>query len=116
MAVSSTFKQKCPSCETMVTIKDGSLIGKKVECPKCKDRFIVESPVDTDKAAVKGKKDANGANGSKANGAKARRFRDDEEELEEGNGKKGAATKKAPPKGAAKKRTDDDDEEDDDEE
>ena len=30
----------------MVTIKDDSLIGKKIDCPKCKYRFVVEEPVD----------------------------------------------------------------------
>jgi serine/threonine protein kinase len=43
-----SFKQQCPSCETMVPIKDRKLIGKKVECPKCKYRFLVEAPVDDD--------------------------------------------------------------------
>ena len=40
----SAFKMKCPSCEAGVTIKDASLAGKKVECPKCKFRFVVEAP------------------------------------------------------------------------
>src|SRR6267154_2077331 len=53
MAVSSSFKQKCPSCEAMVAIKDPGLVGKKVECSKCKYRFVVEDPIDQDKAAVK---------------------------------------------------------------
>ena len=38
------FKQQCPSCEAMVSIKDESLIGKKTECTKCKFRFLVEAP------------------------------------------------------------------------
>ena len=38
------FKQQCPSCEAMVSIKDESLIGKKTECTKCKFRFVVEAP------------------------------------------------------------------------
>ncbi len=47
MASSTQFKQQCPSCEAMVPIKDSSLVGKKVECPKCKYRFVVEDPGDT---------------------------------------------------------------------
>src|SRR5262245_39484314 len=54
MAISSSFKQQCPSCEALVPIKDGSLVGKKVDCPKCKYRFVVEDPVAKDKAAVGG--------------------------------------------------------------
>lgn len=60
MAVGSSFKQMCPSCEAQVLIKDVKLIGKKVECPKCKYRFVVEDPVAKDKAAVAGKKDGAG--------------------------------------------------------
>jgi len=69
MAVSSSFKQKCPSCEAMVSIKDPSLVGKKVECSKCKYRFVVEDPVEQDKAAVKAAK-GDAANGKNGNGAK----------------------------------------------
>ncbi|MBI1832011.1 MAG: hypothetical protein HYR84_11235, partial [Planctomycetes bacterium] len=45
MAVSTTFKQQCPSCEAMITIREG-MIGKKVECNKCKDTFVAKRPVD----------------------------------------------------------------------
>jgi hypothetical protein len=38
------FKQQCPSCEAMVSIKDETLVGKKTECTKCKFRFLVEAP------------------------------------------------------------------------
>src|SRR5215831_5292403 len=55
MAISASFKQQCPSCEALVPIKDGSLIGKKVDCPKCKYRFVVEDPVAKDKKAVAAK-------------------------------------------------------------
>lgn len=44
MAISSGYKQKCPSCEFLVPIKDESYVGKKVDCPKCKYRFVVETP------------------------------------------------------------------------
>lgn len=45
MAVMSSFKQQCPSCEAMISVKE-SMIGKKVECTKCKDKFIAERPED----------------------------------------------------------------------
>src|SRR5436305_2306942 len=44
MAAKTSFKQQCPACEAMVPVKDHSLIGKKIDCPKCKKRFIVEEP------------------------------------------------------------------------
>jgi hypothetical protein len=44
MATTMSFKQQCPSCEAMVPIKDKSLVGRKIDCPKCKYRFVVESP------------------------------------------------------------------------
>ena len=46
MAITTPFKQPCPSCEAPVPIRDAGLIGKKVECPKCKYRFVVEEPAD----------------------------------------------------------------------
>jgi hypothetical protein len=44
MAANTSFKQQCPSCEENVLIKDAKLVGKKVDCPKCKFRFVVEEP------------------------------------------------------------------------
>src|SRR5437763_14835028 len=44
MATSASFKQQCPSCEAMVPIRDANLIGRKIDCPKCKYRFVVEDP------------------------------------------------------------------------
>src|SRR5262245_6858814 len=44
MATGTGFKQLCPSCEAMVPIRNPNLIGKKVDCPKCKYRFVVEDP------------------------------------------------------------------------
>jgi uncharacterized protein DUF1559 len=44
MASQTQFKQQCPSCEAMVPIKDASMVGKKIDCPKCKYRFVVEDP------------------------------------------------------------------------
>ena len=44
MAAQVLFKIACPSCEAQVPVRDETLIGKKVECPKCKYRFVVEEP------------------------------------------------------------------------
>ena len=44
MATTAGFKQQCPSCEAMVPIRDPNLIGRKIDCPKCKYRFVVEEP------------------------------------------------------------------------
>lgn len=44
MAAQILFKMTCPSCEADVPIRDESRIGKKIECPKCKFRFVVEDP------------------------------------------------------------------------
>jgi uncharacterized protein (TIGR03067 family)/predicted Zn finger-like uncharacterized protein len=43
---------QCPSCEAGFAVKD-SLIGKKVDCPKCKYRFKAELPEDDDAPRVK---------------------------------------------------------------
>src|SRR6516225_5630713 len=50
MATTAGFKQQCPSCEAMVPIRDPNLIGKKVDCPKCKYRFVVDDPGPGDEA------------------------------------------------------------------
>src|SRR5436309_2641866 len=44
MAAGGSYKQQCPSCEGMVLIKDPKLVGKKIDCPQCKYRFVVEKP------------------------------------------------------------------------
>ena len=44
MATTVSFKQPCPSCEHPVPIRDPKLIGRKIDCPKCKYRFVVEEP------------------------------------------------------------------------
>src|SRR5215467_10826215 len=44
MAAKISFKQQCPSCEHPVPIRDPKLIGRKIDCPKCKYRFVVEEP------------------------------------------------------------------------
>src|SRR5262249_38684169 len=107
MATSTGFKQQCPSCEALVPIKDVSLIGRKIDCPKCKYRFVVEEPEDkraddSDDGAPAGKKGikksgpAPAAKGKAADAKTkpgARRRRDDavEDEGEDQPAKKKAA-------------------------
>src|SRR3954462_15621421 len=67
MAASSSFKQQCRSCEAMVPIRDPGLIGRKIDCPKCKYRFLVEEPEGEEEDAKPDKKKA----GDKAKGGKA---------------------------------------------
>ena len=61
MAVKSSFKQQCPSCEAMISVKE-NMIGKKVECTKCKDKFIAEAPDDEDDKPAKKKAKAESSN------------------------------------------------------
>jgi hypothetical protein len=49
---STSFKIPCPSCEAGVLVKDESLVGKKIDCPKCKYRFVVEAPNGKDKGTA----------------------------------------------------------------
>ncbi len=93
MAVSTSFKVKCPSCEAMVTIRDEGSIGKKTECTKCKYKFIVERPEEDE--------DDKPAKGKSAPDAKKKKLRDDDVDNPKG--------KKTPP--GKKTRDDDDDEE-----
>jgi hypothetical protein len=61
MATGTSFKQQCPSCEAMVPIRDPGLVGRKIDCPKCKYRFIVQEPAgeedEDEKPGKKGKSD-----------------------------------------------------------
>jgi hypothetical protein len=54
----ASFRQMCPSCEAQVLVKDTNLVGKKIDCPKCKYRFVVEEPTDGKDAATPADKDA----------------------------------------------------------
>jgi Protein of unknown function (DUF1559) len=62
--MAKSFTVPCPSCEADVLVKNDSLIGKKIDCTKCKYRFKVPDPNrgDADDAstaeipAAKGKK------------------------------------------------------------
>jgi flagellar basal body-associated protein FliL len=44
MAASVSFKQECKSCGAQVPIRDAGLVGRKIDCPKCKYSFVVEKP------------------------------------------------------------------------
>src|SRR5437867_3037095 len=66
MAIGTSFKQQCPSCEALVPVRHASMVGKRIECPKCKDKFIVKSPA-TKKAADEDEDETTG----KANGKAA---------------------------------------------
>jgi hypothetical protein len=76
MAASTQFKQQCPSCEAMVPIKDSSMIGKKVDCPKCKYRFVVEDPGSGDGEEIKTKPKSAAVTRAKPGKAKTRPDRD----------------------------------------
>ena len=76
MAVTTSFKQECPTCGAMVSIKE-NMAGKKVECTKCKDKFVAEKPGDEEEAKTKKKQGA-------ANGKKSKPTDDEVDELEEG--------------------------------
>ncbi|HEY7426925.1 MAG TPA: DUF1559 domain-containing protein [Gemmataceae bacterium] len=93
MAAKISFKQQCPSCEAMVPIRDPKLVGRKIDCPKCKYRFVVEEPVededeDEEEADVPAKKKGGAAaitNKKPANGkAGPQRRGDDEDDEDEG--------------------------------
>ena len=38
---------ECPHCFTKLKLRDPSILGKKVKCPKCKSAFAAENPADT---------------------------------------------------------------------
>jgi hypothetical protein len=73
MATSTrSFKQQCPSCEAMVPIRDPGLIGRKIDCPRCKYRFVVEEPEQEEESPKQGKKGKEKA-GPKGKGGPGRR-------------------------------------------
>ena len=44
MSSAVAFKTPCPSCNAPIAIKSHDFVGKKVDCPKCKYRFVVPAP------------------------------------------------------------------------
>ncbi len=101
MATASAFKQNCPSCDHPVPIKDPKMVGRKIDCPKCKYRFIVEKPADEveeveeapkkkGSSGVTSKKPA--GNGVSTKGKKApSRSRDDDDDDDDAPRKKKAS-------------------------
>src|SRR5215471_8289315 len=86
----SGFKQQCPSCEALVPIKDTSLVGRKIDCPKCKYRFVVEEPGeekdasdDSSEDVKKSAKKKGGAPAAKTNGIATKKRLRGEEDPEE---------------------------------
>lgn len=55
-----SYQVACPSCEANVPIRSSASIGKKIECPKCKYRFVVPEPAEdgADAGKKKGKEAA----------------------------------------------------------
>lgn len=45
------FNVPCPSCAVNLVIRSSAAVGRKMECPKCKYRFVVPSPPTEDEAA-----------------------------------------------------------------
>ncbi len=98
MAVPTSFKQQCPSCEAMVPIRDPKLIGRKIDCPKCKYRFIVEEPSEEveeaeDEAPAKKGKGTTAITKQKSAAAKgvkapAQRRADDDQDVDQSKPKK----------------------------
>src|SRR5262249_22510397 len=84
MATSAGFRQQCPSCEAMVPVRDTSFVGKKIDCPKCKYRFVVEEPPveddDLEEAApARGRKSVGGKTVVAAKRGARRRDEDDDD-------------------------------------
>lgn len=88
MASAAAFKQQCPSCEALVPIRDPDLIGRKIDCPKCKYRFIVEDPADAaDDDAPKSKKGDDKGGKKPVKGKPKRRSDEDGEKSKSGSNK-----------------------------
>ncbi len=51
----TNYTVSCPSCEATVPIRSSASIGKKIECPKCKYRFVVPEPPDDEGGDAKAK-------------------------------------------------------------
>ena len=96
MATTASFKQQCPSCEAMVCgPRDPNLIGRKIDCPKCKYRFVVEDPEDAAEEEEKPKaKKEDEKEDKKPAKAKAKRRGGDSDEKAVGSKKKGGSNSK----------------------
>jgi hypothetical protein len=96
MAAPAGFKQQCPSCEALVPIRDPRLIGKKIDCPKCKYRFVVEDPAslveeEDEPKPRPAKKAAPARAGAAKAGPRRRRGEDEDEDRPRPKRKKGGS-------------------------
>src|SRR5581483_7721786 len=89
MVAKIEFKQQCPSCEAMVPVRDRKLIGRKIDCPKCKYRFVVEDPEAEAEEAEEAPDKKKGKNGVAAKSKKGKPGK--------GKGDEGKPKKKAAP-------------------
>ncbi len=46
------LKQTCPNCGLRVSIRQRALIGKRIECPKCRTRYVVTDRVEAVRRAA----------------------------------------------------------------
>jgi hypothetical protein len=76
MAAKTGFKQQCPHCNALVPVKDDSLIGKRMKCPKCGDPFLVEDPEDETPKSGRGSANNKAAKGKPG----TRRQRDEDDD------------------------------------
>lgn len=90
MTTTERFTTHCPSCDAGVAVK-AALVGKKIECPKCKFRFVVpDAPAASPAANGKAKPAAD-----KATKAAAADTADEKADPKaKGKGKKGKAKEK----------------------
>ncbi len=94
MASAAGFKQQCPSCEALVPIRDPDLIGRKIDCPKCKYRFVVEDPAGADADEAPKSKKGPDKNAKKPVKAKGKRRPDDEDDDDRSSSSKGGGSNK----------------------
>jgi DNA-directed RNA polymerase subunit RPC12/RpoP len=80
MTAPSSFRERCPSCTKPVLIGNPGLVGRKIECPHCRHRFLLKGP---DGFAVKGPPAASGIQKPPALAARPAPPVDDEEDEEE---------------------------------
>ncbi len=111
----ASFKVECPACEALVPIRDEGLIGRKIDCPKCKKRFQVEKPAEEvepedvepeevepedekpakgNKEKVTAKKPAGGKGKAGAKPGPKQKVEEDEEDEEDADEKPGKKKKK----------------------
>lgn len=57
------FSVTCPSCDADVPVRSTSAVGTKIECPKCKFRFVCPTAPDSDTPTKAGKETEDSAKG-----------------------------------------------------